>query len=231
MSPRINLKNFILLLIVIATAMVFGVLVSSRPQSTMYPIIKQRITGSDITIDNIVRLNFIEIPHITPTANEEKINTFNSYTKEIWLKDWITKVNEAENEIYQGVLEVRELDDTTYLLLETLAIQHPEHEKTILSHKLLLVDGYTLEIVPGIDYARHNEVSPQQIIESIQRYLDYYQQPNSFISIPTLTTDNLSSLSFYVKADILHLIVDTSLRLDDGTLMTAPQLHSIPLNY
>lgn len=209
--------------------MVFGILVTSRPLSTMHTISKQRISGNDVSFDNVLRLNYIEVPYVRNDSKLPKIDSFNEYSKETWLKSWIEVVTKNQEDFIQGVLNVKTLDDSTYLLQETLVLSTNKHSKPIISHQILLVDGFEMETINPLTYAKSKNISAKTILNSIQQYLDQYQQTNSFISIPLVDESNLESFSFYPTQEILHIILNTSVILEDGSLMTTPQVHSIPL--
>ena len=231
MSRKLELEKVILFLIVFATAMVLGILVTNRPQASLFQITKHRVTGADITTDNITRLNFIEVPYIDNPQIKEEVETFNAYMQQEWLYQWITWVQETDDELIQGVLDISRLDDTTYLLKETLATRDELYpQQTILHHQILLIDGFDLHIINSLDFARTKGVSVNQILISIQNYLDNYQQSDAYITIPSLTEENLAKQSFYVTSNTLHIILNTSTILDDGRILTAPVLHSINLD-
>ena len=156
MPKRLEFKRAILFLIVLATALVFGILVTNRPQASLYQITTHRMTGADITTENITRLNFIEVPFVENPQNKSTVNEFNNYIKDVWLNDWILRVIDAKDELVQGVLDIIRLDDTTYLLKETLATQAGnDQQQTILHHRLLLLDGLDALIL-GVGYTIQN---------------------------------------------------------------------------
>lgn len=230
MPKRLEFKRVILFLIVLATALVFGILVTNRPQASLYQITTHRITGADITTENITRLNFIEVPFVENPQNKSTVNEFNNYIKDVWLNDWILRVIDAEDELVQGVLDIIRLDDTTYLLKETLATRAGnDQQQTILHHRLLLLDGFDLTILNSVAYAQNKGIQATQIMNSIQQYLDHFQRSDSFITIPALSEESLENLSFYVTSNTVHIVLNTTTILENEAIISAPQLHQIPL--